>query len=353
MALFGEKRKRLLGLDIGSASIKLLELSKSGGSYRVESCAVEPLPPNAVVERNISDVEEVGEALKRAHGGSGSRVRQAALAIAGSMLIARTITMEASLADDEIGERIAAGGERYLPYPIDELAVDFEVRGLSERHPEEAEVLLVACRNDAVVLIEKALAGAGLKALAIEPHGQAVERVFALLERRLASQAGERVVAVADLGASVTTLSVLVDGRSIFVRDQSFGGRGLTRAIEKRYSLPFHEAEIAKINGGLPSGFMRDVVQPFNESAVELLSRSLRFFYSSSHYNEVDHVLLIGGAASTAGLAELLQRALQVPVAVANPFADMSVASCVDAAAMVKGAPALSIACGLALRSFE
>ena len=353
MAMFGHKQKKLLGLDIGSASIKLLELSRSGGGYRLESYAVEPLPPNAVVERNISDVAPVGEAIKRAHASSGSRITKGTLAVAGSTVITRTIAMQASLTDAQIGERIAQEAERYLSYPIDELAVDFEVQGLSESHPEQTEVLLAACRKKTIELIASALAGAGLVPAVIEPQGQAVERVFELLEPPLARQAGELVIALVDVGATVTTLSVLVDGRATFTRDQAGGGRDLTRAIAKRYSLPFQEAEVAKLQGGLPGDFERDVLQPCNESAIQQLVRSLHYFYSSTHYNNVDHVLLVGGAASTAGLADGLQHALGAPVAIADPFADMSVAARVDAAALAEDAPALSVSCGLAMRGFE
>ena len=353
LAIFGEKRNGLLGLDIGSASIKLLELSWSGGNYRLESYAVQPLQPDAVVERNISDVGEVVEALKGAHGRLRSRIRRAAVALAGSSVIARTISMEASLSDSEFAERIAAGGERYLPYPIADLAVDFEVLGLSESNPEQVELLLVACRKSAVQRIGEALAGADLKPGVIEPEYQSVERAFELLRPAGEGQAGELVVAVADIGAAATTLSVLVDGRSVFTRDQPFGGRNLTEAIARQYSLPFQEAEIAKIRGDLPGGFAEDVLQPFNESAVQQLSRVLRFFHSSTHYNDIDQILLMGGGACTLGLADGLGSALGVPVAVADPFARMSLAPGVNAAALAEDACALSKSLGLAMRGLE
>ncbi len=353
MALFGEKRRRLLGLDIGSASIKILELARSGSGYRVESHAVQPLSPNAVVERNISSVEEVGEAIRQAHSGSRSRIRRAALAVGGAGVIARTVAMEASLSDAAIAARIDAEANRYIPHPRDEVALDFEVRGLSEQQAEQADVLLVACRRNYIESLTAALTAGNLKAAVIEPESQAIERLFALLAPRFRPQAGELVVALADLGATVTTLSVLVDGRCVFAREQPFGGGQLTEAIQRHYSLSREEAELAKRQKSLPGDYAQEVLQPFAETAAQQLSRSLRFFFSSTHYSGVDHLLLLGGAAGADGLAETLQRALETPATVADPFADMSLAPGVDHAALAADAPALALACGLAMRSFE
>ena len=350
MALFGEKRKKMLGLDIGSAAVKVLELSRNNAGYRVESHAVEPLPPNAVVERNISAIEEVGEAIRRAHLRSKSRIKRVALAVGGAGVIAKTISMDASLSDAAIEARITAEAGRYIPHPLDEVAFDFEVRGLSEQHAEQADVLLVACRRNHIESLVAALAAGNLKPLVIEPESQTIERLFALLAPQFPRQAGELVVAVADLGASVTTLSVLVDGRCVFAREQPFGDRRLTEAIQQRYSLPYGEAELAKRQGGLSGDYAQDVLQPFNEAAAQQLSRSLRLFFSSTHYSDVDQVLLLGGAAAADGLTEALQHALETPVAVANPFAGMSLAPGIDATALAADAPALALACGLAMR---
>ena len=355
MGLIGKKgkRKKLLGLDIGSASVKVLELSMSNGSCRVESCALEALPPDAVVEGNISDVEEVGEALKRARSRSGSRVSRAVVAVGGPAVTARTIVVDSSLSDMDILERITADADRYVPFPLDEVAIDFEVRGLSEHHPEQAEVLLVACRRKDIAGLCEILHAAGLEPAVVEPEGQAVERLFELLEPQLGRQVGELVVALADIGATATTLWVLVDGQVVFSRGQPIGGRQLVKAIQERYSLPFQEADNAVRRGGLPGDFAESVLQPFNEEVAGHLSRLLRFFYSSTHYTDVDRILLIGGAASAPGLLDALQNALQAPTAVADPFAGMSVSPLIDADTLAADAPALALCCGLAMRSFE
>ncbi|MCY4566283.1 MAG: type IV pilus assembly protein PilM [Gammaproteobacteria bacterium] len=355
MGLIGKlgKRKRSLGVDIGSASVKVLELSVGNGGFRVESCALEALPPNAVVEGNISDVEGVGEALKRARARSGCQASRAALALGGPGVIARTITLDASLSDTDMLKRIVDDADRYVPYPLDEVAIDVEVRGLSEQHPDQAEVLLVACRKNDIDRLGAVLDAARLEPTVVEPEGQALERVFQLLLPRLDRQAGELVVAVADIGATNTTLWVLVDGRAVFSRGQPFGGRELVKDIQERYSLPYKEAENAARRGDLTPDFEDSVLRPFNGETARHLARSLRFFYSSTHYSDVDRILLIGGAAVTRGLPHALQNALQAPASVVDPFAGMSMSTRVDAASLAADAPALALCCGLAMRSLQ
>jgi type IV pilus assembly protein PilM len=155
--LFKKKSDILLGLDISSTSVKLLELSKSNGRYRVESYGVEPLPPNAVVEKNISDIEGVGEAIKRLTSRARASSKLAAVAVAGSAVITKTIEMQGSLSDDELENQITVEADQYIPYPLDEVAIDFEVQGVSPRNPDQVEVLLAACRKENVELRQAAL----------------------------------------------------------------------------------------------------------------------------------------------------------------------------------------------------
>lgn len=196
MALFGKKSNILLGLDISSTSVKLLELSQSSEKYRVESYAVEPLPPNAVVEKNISDVEGVGEAIKRVLGRSKSPSRQVAVAVAGSAVITKTIEMDAELSDDEMENQITVEADQYIPYPLDEVAIDFEVQGLSERNPEQVEVLLAACRKENVEMREAALDLGGLKPSVVDIEAHAMKRAFDLVKPQLGGNPDDLVVAI-------------------------------------------------------------------------------------------------------------------------------------------------------------
>ena len=151
----------------------------------------------------------------------------------------------------------------------------------------------------------------------------------------------------------MTTLSVLADDRSIYTREQLFGGKQLTEEIQRRYSLSFEEAGLAKKQGGLPDDYEAEVLQPFKEAVLQQVTRSLQFFFSSSQYDDVDYIVLAGGTASIEGLAEMIENKLGTPTVIANPFVDMSIASKVDANALANDAPAMMIACGLAMRSFD
>ncbi len=352
MALFGKKTNILIGLDISSTSVKLLELSQSNGSYRVESYAVEPLPPNAVVEKNISDVEGVGEAVKRVLSRSKSTSKSAAVAVAGSAVITKTIEMDAELSDEEMENQIIVEADQYIPYPLDEVAIDFEVLGLSERNPEQVEVLLAACRKENVEMREAALDIGGLKPAVVDIEAHAMKRAFDLVKPQLGGNAEDLVVAVIDIGATMTTLSVLADDKAIYTREQLFGGKQLTEEIQRRYSLSFEEAGLAKKQGGLPDDYEEEVLQPFKEAVLQQVTRSLQFFFSSSQYDDVDYIVLAGGTSSIEGLGEMIESKLGTPTIIANPFLNMSLASRVDADALANDTPALMIACGLAMRSF-
>lgn len=351
--LIGKKANTLIGIDISSTSVKLLEIGKNGNRYRVESYGVEPLPPNAVVEKNINDAEAVGEVIKRVVAKSRTSSKQAAVAVAGSAVITKTIQMAAGLSEQELENQITVEADQYIPYPLDEVSIDFEVQGPSEQNPDQVDVLLAACRKENVELREDSLEIGGLEAKVVDVEAYAMERAFELIEAQMDIDADERTVAVVDIGATMTTLSVLADGKTIYTREQLFGGKQLTEEIQRRYGLSQEEAGLAKKQGGLPDDYDMEVLEPFKEAVVQQVARSLQFFYSSSQYNEVDTVVLAGGTASTTGIAEMVQEKVGTTTIVANPFADMALNSRVNASALSNDAPSLMIACGLAMRSFD
>lgn len=352
-SFFGKKRTvPVLGIDISSSSVKLLELSRSGDQYRVESYAVASLPPNAVVEKNIAEVEAVADVLRTVHARSKTKLKTVAVAVAGSAVITKLIDMPAGLTDDAMETQISLEADQYIPYPLDEVALDFEVQRVSPNNPEQVEVLLAACRRENVDSRIDALELAELSTKVVDVEAYAVERAFQLVQSQF-DYDDESVVAIVDIGATMTTLSVLVDGSTVYTREQLFGGRQLTEEIQRRYGLTVEEAGLAKKQGGLPDDYEHDVLEPFKDAVVQQITRSLQFFFSSSQYNDVDHILLAGGVASMPGLAELVQERLGTTTSAANPLARMSVASRVDAAALSNDAPSLMIACGLAMRSFD
>ncbi len=346
----------MLGLDISSTSVKLLELSRSGNEYRVESYGVEPLPENAVVEKNIAEVDGVGEAIGRLVERCKTKVKFAAVAVAGSAVITKTIEMPANLTEDELEADIQDQADQYIPYPLDEVALDFEVQGPSPRSAEQVEVLLAACRKDNVEMREAALEIGGLKAKVVDIEAHCMQRAFGLMRDQFLEEGEEeedQVIAIIDIGATMTTLSVLTGSGAPYTREQLFGGKQLTEEIQRRFSLSVEEAGLAKKQGGLPEDYESEVLLPFKEAVVQQVTRSLQFFYSSSAYDDVDHIVLAGGTASIDGLADMVAAKLGTPCSIANPFKNMTMSSKVNEENLSNDAPAMMIACGLALRSFD
>ncbi len=352
MGLLGNSKPPLMGVDISSTAVKLLQLSLSGGRYRVEHYAVEPLPPNAVVEKNIVEAEAVGEAIKRAVARSGARARHAAAAVAGSAVITKVIPMQGDLDEDELEDTIQVEAANYIPYPIDEVSLDFEVLGPVPNNPEMVQVLLAASRSENVEVRTSALELGGLTAGVIDVEAFAMENAYKLIADQL-SVPKDGIVALVDVGATMTTLNVLRNQRSIYTREQVFGGKQLTDEVMRRYGLSYEEAGLAKRQGGLPESYEVEVLEPFKEAMVQQVSRLLQFFYAGSEFNRVDQVVLAGGCASITGIAEMVEEQLGIPTLIANPLANMSLGPRVQAHALAQDAPALMIACGLALRSFD
>jgi type IV pilus assembly protein PilM len=351
--LFTPKKPPLLGLDISSTSVKLLELSLQGDGYRVEAFAAEPLPPNSVVEKNITDVEAVGEAIRKVVKRSGSRAKNAAVAVAGSSVITKVITMPASLSEDDMESQIELEADQYIPYSLEEVNLDFEILGTSEDNPDTVDVLLAASRSENVDSRVAAVELGGLTAKVVDIEAYTLENAFGLISPQIPGGTEDKTIAVIDIGATMTTLSVLHDEKIIYTRDQVFGGKQLTEEIQRRYGLSYEEAGMAKRQGGLPDNYVPEVLEPFKDAMAQQVSRSLQFFFSSSHHNSVSHIVLAGGSASIPGVDELIEERVGTSTSIANPFTNMALASRVKAQALSNDAPALMIACGLALRSFD
>ena len=351
MDLFGKKSAPVIGLDISSTAVKLLELTGSRDKFKVEAYAVEPLPPNAVVEKNITDVEAVGDSIRRAVKRSGSKTRHAAVAVAGSAVITKIITMPGSLADDDLASQIELEADQYIPYALDEVNMDFEVIGPSESNPDRVDVMLAASRSENVDVRVAAVELGGLQGRIVDVEAFALENAFALLAKGMSSGGIGEVIALVDIGATMTTLSVLADLKIIYAREQVFGGKQLTEEIQRRYGLTYEEAGLAKRQGGLPDNYGPEVLEPFKESMAQQVNRALQFFYSSSQYAQVDRIVLAGGCASIEGADEVIATKTGSEVLIANPFASMSLSSKVRAQVLSKDAPSLMIACGLAMRS--
>ena len=243
--------------------------------------------------------------------------------------------------------------DQYIPYPLEEVNLDFEILGPSENDPERVDVLLAASRSENVDVRVAAIELAGLKARVVDVEAYAIENAFSIMAPQLPEQGIDQTIAVVDVGATMTTLNVMHDLKSIYTHEQVFGGKQLTEEIQRRYGLSYEEAGMAKRQGGLPDNYVPEVLEPFKEAMAQQVSRSLQFFYGSTQYNHVDHLVLAGGSAMIPGIDEMVANKLGVHTSIANPFSNMTLASRVKAQSLSNDAPALIIACGLAMRSFD
>jgi len=351
VSLFSKKNHALLGIDISSSTIKLLELSKTGAKYKVENYSSRPLPDGALVEKNIAHLDAVGEEMLKLSTLIKTGSTKAAVAVPGAAVITKTIEMNASMSDAEMENQISVEADQYIPYPLDEVALDFERQGPSEKNEDMVEVLLAACKKENVDTRVAALEIGGFEAKVVDIEAYAMERAFNLMCEQMELDK-EGLTAVIDIGATMTTMYILRDGVSIYTREQVFGGAQLSMEIQNRYGLSKAEADNALVNNDLPEGFEDDVLKPFIHEMSEQIGRTLQFFFSSSQYNDVDLIVLAGGSASTAGLSDMVQEELGTRTVVANPLAKMGVANKVNKKQLQNDAASLMMACGLAIRGF-
>lgn len=347
------KAPPLIGVDISSSSVKMVELADAGKDlYRVERYAIESLPKDAVVDGNIVNLEVVGEALKRAWRGMGGRIRNVALALPSSAAITKKIVVQAGLREPELEIQVETEANQYIPFALDEVNLDFQVLGPAAS-PDEVEVLIAASRKEKVDDRVAAAEAAGLKPTVMDIESYATQAAYELISRQLPGAGRDQTVAIVDIGAAMTHINVLHNNQSVYLREQSFGGNQLTQEIQRRYSLSAEEAEIAKRQGGLPDNYEPETLQPFMDTLALEVARALQFFFSSTQFNRVDHILLAGGCAMIPGLDEVVASRTQVSTMIANPFANMALSSRVRPKQLTADAPALLIACGLAMRRFD
>ena len=351
LRLYLKPSKGLIGVDISSTSVKVLELSVKNNRYWVESYALVPLPEGSVVEKNILNPEAVGDALERAVNLANVQSTDVALAVPTSMVITKIIEMDADMNDDEREIQIRDDAEQYIPFPLDEASLDFEVLPDRLANPNRVNVLLVATRIENVEARAEALELGGLTPKIADVESFAIENAFKVFSDTLPM--GVNTVGILDIGHTMTTLSVMQNNKVIYTREQVFGGKQLTQEIQHRYGLSFEEAGRAKKSRTLPDDYDIEVLEPFLEAVVQQAARSLQFFFSSSQFNEIDHILLAGGNANIPGLAKLLQQKLGYRVTIANPFLQMGFSPQIDIKKIENDASSLMVACGLALRSFD
>ena len=353
-ALFKPKAPPLIGADLSSSAIKMVELGEAGkGVYRVERYAIEPLPKDCVVDGNINNLDAVSDALKRCHKRLGTSIKNLALALPNAAVISKKILVPAGQSDEDLEMQVETEANQYIPFSLDEVNLDFQVLGPAPNNPEDVEVLIAASRKEKIEDRVAAAEAAGLKATVMDVDLYAAQSAFELMTSATAGEQKDQNVAMVDVGATTMTVNVLRNGQSIYLREQPFGGNELSQEIQNRFGLSAEEAEAAKRDGGLPEDYQTEVLQPFVDKMGLEIARALHFFFSSTPYNSVAQIVLSGGCAAIPGIDEAVTRRTQVETIIANPFINMDVSPKIKFKSLAQDAPSLMVACGLALRRFD
>ena len=352
--LFKPKMPPLIGADISSSAVKMVEIADAGkGVYRLEKYAIEPLPSESVVEGNINNLDAVIEAVKRCHKRLGSNFKNLALALPNAAVISKKELVPAGQSEDDLEMDVERAANEYIPFAIEEVNLDYQVLGPAPNSAEDVEVLIAASRKDKIEDRVAVAEGAGLKALVMDVDLFAAQSAFELIEAGMPERGRDLNIAVVDIGASMMNVNVLRNDQSVYMREQPFGGVQLTQEIQNKFGLSAEEAEAAKRAGGLPENYESEVLQPFMDTLGQEIARAIQFFFSSTQFNKIDHIVLCGGCAAIPGMDDAVAKRTQVETSVANPFAGMSLSNRIREKSLKQDAPSLMVACGLAMRRFD
>ncbi len=353
---FKMKSPLLIGVDISSSSIKMVELSmvdKGNQAYRIERYVIESLPVDTMLDGGIVNLEAVSECLQRGWKRMGTRRRNVALALPATDVITKKIFVAADQREDDLALQVENEASQYIPFSLDEVDLDFQVIHKTLDSSEEVEVLIAASRKEKVEDRVAAALSADLKTIVMDVESYAAQAAFELTLSQLPESGKNQVIALVDIGATVMKINVLHNGESVYTRDQPFGGNQLTQEIHNQFNLSLEESEVAKRSGNLPDNYKADVLQPFCETLAIEVMRAIQFFYTSTQYTEVNYIFIAGGCAVIPGLTEIIASRTQVSTLIVNPFSSMELSSRIIPKQLNLDAPALLIACGLALRSFD
>ncbi len=352
--IFNPKLRPLIGVDISSTSVRMVELVDAGkGVPYVERYIIEPLPRDAVVDGNMAGLEAVSDALKRCWAKLGTSTRNVALALPTAAVITKKITLPANLREQEMEIQVESEANQYLPFALEEVNLDFQIIGPSPNNPDDVEVLLAASRKERVEDRVAAAEMAGLKPVVVDIEAYAIQAAYELVLNQLPQNGEGQIIALIDVGAAVMKVTVMQDKQQLYVREQAFGGTQLTDDIVRVYGVSFAEAELMKCSGTPPDNYAAEILHPFVTKMAQEVARALQFFFTSTPHNEVHHIILAGGSVLVPGVVDSVRQQTGVSTLLADPFAGMAISPRIRAKQLAMDAPSLLVACGLALRKFD
>jgi len=354
LSILNPKARSLVGLNISSSAIKMVELSGSrSAGYQLECYAIETLPEGAVVDGNIVNLDGAADTIERCWRRLGTSTKYVAMALPTAAVITKKIILPAGLRDAEMEVQVESEANQYIPFTLEEVNLDFQVIGPAPSGADEVEVLIAASRKEGVEDRVACAEAAKLKPVVMDVESYAALAAFDLVRDQFPGDVGSMVFVLVDVGASAMKVTAIKGDQQIYNREQAFGGNQLTQDMVRAYGMSHEEAENLKRTGPMPDNYETEILRPFLENLALEVSRALQFFFTSTQYNEVDHIILTGGSALLPGIAEVVAERTQIDVALANPFAKMTLSSRIRPRYLLSDAPSLMVACGLALRRFD
>jgi type IV pilus assembly protein PilM len=352
-ALLGRKHPPMIGLDISSSSVKLVELNQTvSGDYVLERFATEPFEKGWITDGQIEKFDEVAAAVKRVVVKSGTKTKQVVMAMPQSAVITKKIMLPAGLREEEMELQVESEANQYIPFSLDEVSLDFCVIGPSPTSVGDVEVLIAASRRDRVQDRQGLAEAAGLKPVVLDIEAHASRMAMSRIVAALPNEGRDALVALFEIGADTTSLKVLRDDEMLYDRDQAFGGSQLTQLISRQYGFSFEEAEAKKLSGDLPEDYESAILSPFVDSLSQEIGRALQYFFTSTPHHKVHYVMLAGGTATLPGLKDRVTDLTGFASSVVNPFDQMQLGSAVRESRVRREAPSYLTACGLAMRRF-
>lgn len=350
---FAHKPAPLIGVDISSSAVKMVELVETSHlKFSLQSYSITAIPPDTVVDGNVVKLDQLVEAIVKGWKALGTHEKNLALSLPTSSVITKKVTMLYGLTEDEMESQVEMEANQFIPFSLDEVNLDFYTLDEAPNYNNEVEVLIAASRKEKIEDRVAAVEAAGLKAVVMDVDQYAIEAALTLAPELLVNHGRNQTVMIVDVGANTMNINILHDLESVYLREQAFGGAKLTNEIKQRFGLSGEEAEVAKKEGKLPENYVAEVQQPFLHSLAMEIHRAIQVFTNATQYSRVDQIVLIGGCASIAGIQKVVADSLQINTIVFNPFANMALGSRIVQVELFKEAPALLVACGLAMRGF-
>tara|TARA_B110000967_G_scaffold175411_1_gene188152 strand:+ start:478 stop:1659 length:1182 start_codon:yes stop_codon:yes gene_type:complete len=349
--------ENIIGVDISSAAIKLLEVEASSDGFNVTAYGVEALPEGVIFDREIVDVKKIAEVLTSVYKKSGARSRNVVVAVSGSSVISNYIDLPSNLTAKQMEARVQLEAETIIPFPLENVHLDFAVVGESPINKNQLRIQVVACQRDYVDRRKEVVQLAGLDPIVVDVETFAFARAYETLinsefktpKKQQGLIRKDDVVAIADIGANQFTFLVLSNQTVIYSVEQPIGGRQLTEEIQRHYNLTWAEAGRAKRKGGLDNDYIESMLQPFKDLLVENLSRCIQIFYSSTETNKIDKLVLSGGVSKTEGLVDQIAHSVGIPTDIVDLSKNVSISIPFNRSRLDADIPSMMLAFGLAL----